>query len=92
MTILSLSSAAGGVVLPLLVDLVMRVWHWRVAWVMLGLGVHLCLRLHILPSVLKYVSTGLDVVLLTLLLMAADGRGVFDMFDIPSRRRPACGI
>jgi MFS transporter, OFA family, oxalate/formate antiporter len=36
MAILSLSSAAGGVVLPLLVDLVMRVWHWRVAWVMLG--------------------------------------------------------
>ena len=36
MTILSLSSAAGGVVLPLLVDLVMRVWHWRVAWLMLG--------------------------------------------------------
>jgi hypothetical protein len=44
-----------------------------VAWVMLGLGVHLCLRLHILPEALKFVSTGLDVILLTLLLMVADG-------------------
>src|SRR5580658_1961985 len=42
-------------------------------WVILGLGVHLWLRLHLLPSALKYVSTGLDVVLLTLLLMVADG-------------------
>jgi hypothetical protein len=44
-----------------------------VAWVMLGLGVHLCLRLRILPEALKYIATGLDVVLLTLLLMVADG-------------------
>jgi hypothetical protein len=44
-----------------------------VAWVMLGLGVHLCLRLRILPAALKYASTGLDMVLLTLLLMVADG-------------------
>ena len=43
------------------------------AWVILGVGVHLWLRLHLLPSALKYVSTGLDVVLLTLLLMVADG-------------------
>jgi MFS transporter, OFA family, oxalate/formate antiporter len=48
MAILSLSSAAGGVVLPLLVHLVMRVWHWRVAWVMLG-GVMLIVGL--LPCV-----------------------------------------
>jgi len=44
-----------------------------VGWVMLGLGVHLSLRLSILPAGLKYISTGLDVVFLTLLLMVADG-------------------
>jgi hypothetical protein len=44
-----------------------------VAWVMLGVGVHLWLRMHLLPSALKYVSTGLDVVLLTVLLMVSDG-------------------
>ena len=43
------------------------------AWVILGVGVHVWLRLHLLPEALKYVSTGLDVVLLTLLLMVADG-------------------
>jgi hypothetical protein len=43
------------------------------AWVLLGLGVHLWLRMHLLPEALKYVATGLDVVLLTLLLMVADG-------------------
>jgi hypothetical protein len=43
------------------------------AWVLLGLGVHLWLRMHRLPAALKYVSTGLDVVLLTLLLMVANG-------------------
>jgi hypothetical protein len=43
------------------------------AWVLLGLGVHLWLRMHLLPAALKYVSTGLDAVLLTLLLMVADG-------------------
>jgi hypothetical protein len=44
-----------------------------VAWVMLGLGVYLCLRLYVFPAGLKYTATGLDVVLLTLLLMVADG-------------------
>jgi len=44
MAMLSLSSAAGGVVLPLLVDLVIRAWHWRMAWVMLG-GIMLVLGL-----------------------------------------------
>lgn len=43
------------------------------AWVMLGLGVHLWLRLHFVPSALKYISTVLDVVLLTLLLMISNG-------------------
>jgi MFS transporter, OFA family, oxalate/formate antiporter len=46
--LLALSSAAGGVVLPLLVDLVIRVWHWRLAWVMLA-GIMLVLGL--LPCV-----------------------------------------
>ena len=44
-----------------------------VAWVLLGAGVHLWLRMHLMPAALKYVATGLDVVLLTLLLMVADG-------------------
>jgi hypothetical protein len=43
------------------------------AWVLLGLGVHIWLRMHFMPAALKYVATGLDVVLLTLLLMVADG-------------------
>ncbi len=43
------------------------------AWVLLGVGVHLWLRLRLMPEALKYVATGLDVVLLTLLLMVADG-------------------
>jgi hypothetical protein len=43
------------------------------AWVLLGLGVHLWLRMRLMPAALKYVATGLDVVLLTLLLMVADG-------------------
>jgi hypothetical protein len=43
------------------------------AWVLLGVGVHLWLRLHLMPAALKYVATGLDVVLLTLLLMVGDG-------------------
>jgi hypothetical protein len=43
------------------------------AWALLGLGVHLWLRMHFMPEALKYVATGLDAVLLTLLLMVADG-------------------
>jgi hypothetical protein len=43
------------------------------AWVLLGLAVHLSLRMRLLPAALKYISTGLDVVLLTLILMVADG-------------------
>jgi len=40
---------------------------------MLGVGVHVWLRVHFLPAALKFVSTGLDVCCLTLLLMVADG-------------------
>src|SRR6185437_3826360 len=43
------------------------------AWVLFGLGVDLWLRMHLMPAALKYVATGLDATLLTLLLMVADG-------------------
>jgi len=43
------------------------------AWVLLGVGVHLWLRRRLMPEALKFVATCLDVVLLTLLLMVADG-------------------
>ena len=43
------------------------------SWVLLGLGVHLWLRMRLMPEALKYVATCLDVVLLTLLLLVADG-------------------
>jgi len=44
-----------------------------VAWTMVGLGVLLCLRRQIFPAILKFVSTGLDLLLLTSILMLADG-------------------
>jgi hypothetical protein len=44
-----------------------------VAWTMLALGTQLCLRRHIFPAVLKYVTSTLDVVLLTAILAVADG-------------------
>jgi len=44
-----------------------------VAWTMVGLGVLLCLRRHIFPAQLKFISTGCDVVLLTAILTVADG-------------------
>ncbi|MBI3325437.1 MAG: MFS transporter, partial [Nitrospinae bacterium] len=34
--VLSFTSSAGGVALPLLVQLVITVWHWRMAWAMLS--------------------------------------------------------
>lgn len=43
------------------------------AWVLLGAGVHVWLRSRLMPEALKYVATAVDVVLLTLLLMVADG-------------------
>jgi hypothetical protein len=43
------------------------------AWVLLGVGVHLWLWMRLMPEALKYVATALDAVLLTLLLMVADG-------------------
>jgi hypothetical protein len=44
-----------------------------VAWTMLGLAIHLCLSRQIFPAALKYVSTGIDLVLLSTILMLADG-------------------
>ncbi len=42
-------------------------------WAMLTLGIHLCLRQRIFPWYLKFVSTGVDLVLLTSILIVADG-------------------
>lgn len=44
-----------------------------IAWTMVALGTQLCLKLHVFPSALKYVTTGCDVLLLTTILMVADG-------------------
>jgi hypothetical protein len=44
-----------------------------VAWVMLALGVQLCLRNRVFPASLKFLSTGGDLLLLTGLLCVAEG-------------------
>lgn len=44
-----------------------------VAWVMVALGVQVCLRNRIFPAGLKYLSTGADLVLMTVLLGIAGG-------------------
>lgn len=44
-----------------------------VAWTLMSLVVLYCLSHRIFPAVLKYLSTGCDVVLLTAILMMADG-------------------
>jgi hypothetical protein len=44
-----------------------------VAWLMLGLGVYLCLDRRFFPAALKYVSTAVDLVLLTAIVIIADG-------------------
>ncbi|HEV3168282.1 MAG TPA: hypothetical protein VGZ22_30035 [Isosphaeraceae bacterium] len=44
-----------------------------VAWVMVALGVHLCLRRRVFPAALKFLTTGCDLLLLTALLCVADG-------------------
>ncbi len=44
-----------------------------VAWTMTALATLLLLRLHVFPAALKYFTTGSDLVLLTTLLMVADG-------------------
>jgi MFS family permease len=50
MAVLACSTSAGGVILPLLVQLIIDTWHWRLAWVVLGglmavLGVIPCIFL-----------------------------------------------
>jgi len=42
-------------------------------WSLVGLGVLLCLRQRFFPASLKFISTGLDLILLTATLMVADG-------------------
>lgn len=49
LAVLFLTTSAGGVTLPLLVQLVIQAWHWRLAWVMLS-GIMLVFGL--LPCVL----------------------------------------
>src|SRR5262249_16238973 len=44
-----------------------------VAWVMVSLGVFLCLQQRFFPSSLKFISTGCDILLLTSVLTVADG-------------------
>lgn len=44
-----------------------------IGWTMLALGVHLCLVRQVFPAALKFVSTGLDFILLTAILALADG-------------------
>ena len=42
------------------------------AWVLAALGVHICLRVQIFPTSLKYVSTGIDLLLMTCVLALAN--------------------
>jgi hypothetical protein len=44
-----------------------------VAWTMVALAVHLCLVRQVFPAALKYISTAADLLLLTAILMIADG-------------------
>lgn len=44
-----------------------------VAWTMVGLAVHTCLRRQFFPAALKFVSTGCDLALLTCVLIVAEG-------------------
>ncbi len=44
-----------------------------VAWTVVGLGVLFCLSHRFLPRLLKFVSTGCDILLLTLILVVASG-------------------
>lgn len=50
-----------------------RITVLAVVWVMLSLGLALCLRSRLFPSWLKYLSTLADLLLLTAVLVIADG-------------------
>jgi hypothetical protein len=43
------------------------------AWAFVALGVLICLTQHVFPASLKFLSTAADLVLLTIILMLADG-------------------
>jgi hypothetical protein len=43
------------------------------AWIIVAFGTFYCLRMHIFPAALKYVTTACDIVLLTAMLVAASG-------------------
>jgi hypothetical protein len=65
----------GAIQMPQVVD---RKFHvtvtsLAVAWTMVGLIVLYCQSHHFFPWVMKFVSTGLDVIFLTFVLVAADG-------------------
>ncbi len=65
----------GAIEMPSVVD---RPFHQAVtalavAWTMMALGILLCMSQRYFPAALKYVSTGFDIVLLTGILMVADG-------------------
>jgi len=65
----------GPIELPAVVDeqFHQTVTALAVAWTMVALGTLLCLRRQIFPPALKYVTTGADILLLTGILMVADG-------------------
>ncbi len=44
-----------------------------VAWTAVSIAVHICLRWKLVPSLFKYVTTGVDIVFLTSVLVLADG-------------------
>lgn len=44
-----------------------------VVWTVVGLGVLLCLSQRVFPAILKFLSTGADIVLLTFILIVASG-------------------
>lgn len=65
----------GPLEMPAVVD---RAFHvaatsLAVAWTMVCLVILLCLKQHVFPGSLKFLSTGCDIVLLTSMLMIADG-------------------
>jgi len=51
----------------------LAVTYLTVGWVMLCLGVLCCRRQRIFPTTLKFISTGIDLLLLTTILALADG-------------------
>jgi hypothetical protein len=65
----------GGLQLPQVVDdrFHQSITALAVAWTMVALVTLVCLRRHVFPAALKFATTAADVVLLTAVLMIADG-------------------